>query len=92
MADKKSYHRPLVITHVVTAAEDTAGAAAIPVKVAPLPTDVFAFVAKCLHAGVEVASLGYAYDSATGLLTVADGLATALTANDVITIIGAFIK
>jgi hypothetical protein len=91
----KSYFRPLTIYHTVTAAEDTANKAVLDVASGTAlykTTDAFWFIGQVKSADVDIPGFKYTYSTTTGLLTVADAGAVALTSGDLITVMGIFVS
>ena len=88
----KTYKRLVLFKHAITSAEATANQADIAIKIAPLPTDDFEFVGQIKRAGVDIPGFDYDYVKATGVLEVKDAGTADLTADDVVIVIGTFIK
>ena len=87
MALRKSYQRPTVYTAV-----KIVGVALTLEITTKIPSDDFIFVANAVSSTGVQKRLNYVYTKATGLLAVTNGAVDSIATDDVITVMGVFVK
>ena len=87
----QTWKRSATYVHTVLSGEAAAGTLDLNIASGSAPTDDLYFIGQVRRAGVDVSGFDFDYTSGTGLLTVADAGAAALTEDDVVVVMGSWV-
>jgi kynureninase len=88
-----TYHRPLLVKHVVTAAEASANEALILINSGSLPTDFFIFVGQVTTSGgVDTPGFQWNYSTGSGVINIKEAGSATFEAGGLVTIVGTYFK
>lgn len=87
-----TWKRSGTYVHTVTSGEANANTLDLNIASGSAPTNDLYFLGQVRRAGVDIPGFDFDYTSGTGLLTVADAGSADLTEDDVIVIMGSWVK
>jgi len=85
-----TYRRPVLIKHVVSAAEASSGRVLFDLGNSNLPTDDFVFVGQVFANNIEVPGFEWSYSSGTGVVTVKNAGSASLAESNKVIIVGTY--
>lgn len=88
----RTWKRAATYIHIVTSGDADEGSLTLDIASGSAPTDDFYFIGQVRRSGVDIPGFDFDYVSGTGFLTVSNAGLASLTENDVVTVMGAWVK